>query len=133
MKERWRYWDWQATYYKTKQCLTWRFYIRIIKEWFTPCKKCQDALEELWYKVSLSKIVNNDLDETPIVSQAYHYLCQQCKEAMELLKKHAREIILGNKEYEPALELSRTWLDDDNQQEKVSETEYRAERPYLYL
>lgn len=72
-----------------------KFFLRFVKKWFTPCEQCQQKLYDLIY--------------------------------------NAPNFYLGNKSYEPAIELSRSWeIDDDSwvQLEKREATEADFRRIY---
>lgn len=128
MKRRNKYWFYREEGTKNLitcrilQELTWRFYFRVIKKWFIPCKECQERLDN---------IVKIYMDRSSI-GEAIGRLCAECTDAINNLYVDA-EIILGNKDYEPAVELSRTWLENDDEIHDVTKEEYEENRPYKYL
>jgi len=51
-------------------------------------------------------------------------LCPKC--AKEILSIHINvEVILGNKDYDPPIELSRKWIDDENSIVDITKEEYQ--------
>jgi len=110
-------------YYKKVQCLTWRFYIRIIQDgggWFTPCDKCQERITEIWNEnFSLLKARKQNM----IVKFASESLCKTCQGKIFKKLKEC-PVIIGNVKYEPWAELNRAWVDDDNSMEDVTKEEY---------
>ena len=106
--------------FKIKQEFTWQFYLRIIKTWFIPCNKCQEMIEKQWD-------VGVFLDGTyydKFISWVSVRLCKKCIDGIYELNRRA-EVILGNREYEPPVELSRKWLDDEDSRIRISEEDYR--------
>jgi hypothetical protein len=102
-------------YYLIKEKQVWRFYFRVIKEWFTPCDKCQEKIEKLLNDIHLSD--TNTIRSVPHI--AFTYLCNECQKKAKGLANDA-DIILGNKDYEPPLELSRKWdLSDEKNPETI--------------
>jgi len=85
------------------ECLIWRFYFRSFKKWFVPCDICQKTIDEL-VKVNM---------DSSAIQMALGRLCPACNSAKEVLFFDA-EVILGNKDYEPSIELNRTWLDKND-------------------
>jgi len=109
----------ERQYFKIKQKFTWQFYFRIIKTWFTPCNKCQEMIEKQWD-------VGIFLDGTWYDEFIYWVsvrLCKKCIEDIYELNRRA-EVILGNREYEPPVELSRRWLDDEDSRIQISKEDY---------
>jgi len=110
MKKRWRYdWYWKDAlgkdtkdYFKVKQQLTWRFYFRIIKKWFTPCDKCQTELDEIW---NVGIYVDVEFYRR-FIERVISKVCSECGEKVRE-EVVGSEVILGNKDYEPPIELSR--------------------------
>jgi len=86
-----------------REVLIWRFYFRSFKKWFVPCDKCQKTIDEL-VKVNM---------DSSAIQMALGRLCPACNSAREVLFINA-EVILGNKDYEPSIELNRTWLDKND-------------------
>jgi len=134
MKRRWKYefyYDEELeayAYLKILQELTWRFYFRFIKGskgWFTPCTDCQEKLTKGYLGSPPSK------EQIPYL--LLNRLCGACRVEIENLTNNAEEVIFGNSDYEPLLEVSRTWLDNDDEVHEVTKEEYEKERPYKYL
>jgi len=116
MKERWKYSDYvdeeteKPVYYRLKQRLTWQFYIRIIKKWFTPCDKCQENMDLFW---NCGVVLNTGWYEiTAYINKLIktRTLCINCQKAMQRIMVKS-EVILGNKDYDPPIELQRRWVD----------------------
>jgi len=82
----------------------WRLYLRFSMQWFTPCKQCQEKIQED-FKEELNKAVL-----FAVSGYAYHVshyvLCNKCKKKIIKLLEDA-DIIIGNKQYEPLVEISR--------------------------
>lgn len=116
----------EAYFVKVRQ---YGFYIRIIHNHFIPCDKCQDEFEKVlvegiknWYieegmplKVELDHFINqwrfrfrwigiSQRTDTDVV-----LLCKECSKNLELGIVDAHEWTIGNKDYEPAIELWRKW------------------------
>ena len=132
MKRRYRYSDCSkmevGAYYKILQELTWRFYFRFIKGykgWFTPCTKCQEVLDE--------EYLNCPTFEKEIPYLLFNKICKFCRVDMYNSIDNAEEVIFGNSNYEPLLEVSRLWLDNDDEVHEVTKEEYEKERSYKYL
>ena len=118
-------------YYKILQELTWRFYFRFMKAhngWFTPCNKCQEYIDEKYEENPFREIFKNVNWEV-----FRFYLCKECVKEADTKVSKAEEVIFGNSDYEPLVELSRTWLDNDDEIHDVTKEEYEKERPYKYL
>jgi len=126
MKERWLYSDYEdcetqkPVYYRKKQLLTWQFYLRFIKEWFTPCSKCQEKLEKEWFGNDENDIIKNwqawilfakQILEEDYIVVAFRCICDRCIMRIKKKFKNSKIIIIGNKEYEPPFELQRHWVD----------------------
>lgn len=111
MKERWLYSDYidceteKPVYYKKKQRLTWQFYLRIVKKWFTPCDKCQENFDNYWKPNILFAKTREVIKDI-----LRKWTCSQCYDKIRKLIKDG-EVILGNKDYEPPVELQRRWID----------------------
>jgi len=54
----------------------------------------------------------------------YADLCRECKKYIACKAAEAPEVIIGNKDYEPMVELSRKWLDDDDSRIRISKEDY---------
>ena len=107
--------------YEFKQVLTWQFYIRAVKRWFTPCNDCQKSIEVKYEAEIMGGLIPAYNFQNEIFG---HFLCKSCKEKMkkEMLKDN--EVIFGNIDYEPFLELSRKWIDDDDYFKEISDAEW---------
>lgn len=130
MKERWKLVEdriWKPkdpTYYLIKEAQIWRFYFRVIKEHFTPCNKCQEKIEKLLNDIEFSD--SETVRSAPYI--ALKNLCNQCEKEIAKVGDNA-DIILGNKDYEPPLELSRKWdLSDECNPETIDLTEAEYKR-----
>lgn len=129
MKERWEYSKlntqindnkWKMIYYKTKQRMIWKFYIRIIQDgygWFIPCDKCQTRLTDMWNRGFY--LMDEDYE---IVGFMFRSLCKKCMQEVQT-KLRDCPILIGNKDYEPWVELSRRWTDDNDVE--ISFAEYK--------
>ena len=110
-------------YYKIKQYLTWRFYIRIIQDkgWFTPCDQCQKKITKVWNEEFFLLIKRGQIDG--LVGWCFRRLCTKC---MVVIRKKLRDcpVIVGNVKYKPWIELNRAWIEDDNSIENVTKEEY---------
>lgn len=140
MKERWKVGkfpdetrDGAFTYYRIKQELTWRFFFRMIKTWFVPCNECQLKIEKLWTdEVSVDRTVLFDVYyRERFLRKVMSSLCIKDLTGIVEHCKNTNEIIIGNKDYEPPVELSRTWLDDDNSIVDTTKEEYDRGRGNL--
>lgn len=113
----------RTVYYKRKQELTWRFYIRIIQDgqgWFTPCDKCQAMITNKWNHQYRYCLTNKD---DAIVGFCLRNLCKKCR--MDIHKKLKDcPVIIGNAKYEPWVELNRAWVDDEDSYEDTTKAEY---------
>lgn len=123
MFERWTYSrdyryanNYGVTYYKQNERLTWSFYLRIIKTWFTPCEKCQNVIDALWNN---GYFLNAEW-YNKFIYRATQRMCEECGKKVENINKTA-EVILGNDDYEPPIELSRKWLKIGNKIEITSD------------
>ena len=139
MKKRYRYIDGtkfeDGTYFRILQELTWRFYFRFIKGskgWFTPCTKCQNSLDKMYSMNALFVKTIFDFSSKSIFI-AEELLCEKCTKSIFTMVREAEEVIFGNSDYEPLVEVSRLWLDNDNEVHDVTKEEYEKERPYKYL
>lgn len=132
MKEKWKYDSFfdkekrKTVYYKIQQTLTWQFYLRFAKLWFTPCNKCQEEIGTLWkrkQKLPVYKTTPLDLAFYDFVKVALSYLCEKCNR--ELHKRlETAELIFANKDYEPVVELQRSWLNDNDSFVEISKREF---------
>lgn len=126
MKEIWKYEDFRkygSGFAKVKQVLTWRFYIRPLHEWFTPCEKCQKFLDERLKVNAMIFIL-----ETKAEDAYFNFLCMKCKDTVKAKIKDDATLIIGNRDYEPRLELSRQWIDIDETMVDITEEEYKKMR-----
>jgi len=83
----------------------WYLYLRFSQQWFTPCKQCQENIEEdfkdglnkqgLWSIATFAEHVS------------YYVLCDDCKKDIVKFLENATTIIIGNDQYEPLMEISR--------------------------
>jgi hypothetical protein len=107
-------------YILVKERQIWRFYLRVLKKWFTPCAKCQEMIDVMWNSLGLSwdaKTIQN------FPENVAKELCPDClKEPREMLEYS--EVILGNKDYDPPIELSRKWEPDGIDPEVVTIPSY---------
>jgi len=143
MKKRYRYIDGtkfeDGAYFKILQKLTWRFYFRFIKGskgWFTPCTKCQEMLDILYKenRLDFNNVIKSMLhNKESIEPFIYGVICEECDTKITKMIVEAEEIIFGNKDYEPLVEVSRLWLDNDDEVDEVTKEEYEKERSYKYL
>jgi hypothetical protein len=109
------------TYYLIKEKQVWRFYFRVMKQWFTPCDKCQEKIDKLFGHLGLAWDANILVRFPEYASKE---LCSKCLSEPEKLLGNAETIILGNKDYEPPIELSRKWdLTSDGNPEIINLTE----------
>jgi len=141
MKKRWKYQSLKhmGGYYKILQELTWRFYFRFIKGskgWFTSCIKCQETLDRFYKENTL--LLNDILisiihDRKNIAPYHQKIICKKCDEAIVKMMEEAEEVIFGNTDYEPLVEVSRLWLDNDDEVHDVTKKEYEENRPYKYI
>jgi len=106
-------------YVKTKQYLTWQFYFRVIKKWFTPCKKCQSMLNKMW---NVGVCIDAEFYER-FIERCSVRICSECLKAV-VEEMSGSEVILGNQKYDPPIELSRKWIDDEDSTEEVSKAEH---------
>jgi hypothetical protein len=107
-------------FYKIREHLVWRVFIRPALKHIYPCPKCQEILNEAYEKEPLDFILH-----TPLEILQY-YKCEVLEEIRELLRNST--LILGNKDYEPPIELSRSWEDIDGTFVELTENEYRAQK-----
>lgn len=127
MKERWKLVQdsgtqvVDGTYYAILERHVWRFYFRVIKKHFTPCQKCQEVIDEKWnIGIFLSGEWYNNFVKT-----ASNLLCGKCNKEIHEINKYA-EVIIGNKDYEPPVELQRKWdLSDERKPESIDLTQSR--------
>lgn len=105
-------------YCKVPQVLIWRFFLRIVGQWFTPCSNCQDTIDEVWrvHGPALSFDVKDVLNSR---------ICGKCKKQIQEFMLNADRIIVGNKDYEPLVELQRSWVDLDDHIVDVSASEFK--------
>jgi hypothetical protein len=87
-----------------KEILTWTFYFRMIKTSFTPCERCQKIIDGQW---NIGIFFDKKWYER-FIERVSLKLCKECNEKINELNKSA-EVILGNKDYEPPIELQRKW------------------------
>jgi len=124
-----------GAYYKILQELTWRFYFRFIKGykgWFTPCTNCQEIIDRFYSEHPYGmNALCSDVNRNYILGKSI--LCEECMTEINIMVKNAEEVIFGNSDYEPLIETSRTWLDNDDEVHDVTKEEYEKERPYKYL
>ena len=138
MKERWRYWKIEVPpeaggdeflYHRTKQRLVWRFFFRVIKKWFTPCDKCQDKINARW---DTGVYIDVEFYREFIKNTAMK-ICSECAKKIQKMVSES-EVILGNNDYEPPIELSRSWIDiEENNEpiiEAVSKEEFYSNHPF---
>jgi hypothetical protein len=98
-----------------------------MKEWFTPCDRCQEKIEKLWGHLGLA-FDGNIIRNFPELSS--RELCSKCLSEPERMLSDAN-IILGNKDYDPPIELSRRWdISDERNPETINLTE--AESAEIY-
>ena len=116
--------DGEFSYYKKKQRFIWSFYLRVIMEHFIPCDKCQAKIEKLW---NIGYVTSDDWHNDKFIQRVVLMLCKQCNKKIYELNENA-EVIVGNKDYTPPVELSRKWTDDDNSIEEVTEKEYNEHK-----
>jgi hypothetical protein len=112
----------EKQFFKLKRALTWQFYTRIAKRWFIPCTKCQETIEKE-YSSYMRNGFFGDTTQLPMMIFATR-LCKECKKEMIENAVDADEVIMGNKDYEPTLELSRRWLDDEDSRTRISKEDY---------
>lgn len=123
MSEKWKYEDLRkcdSGFIKVKQTLVWRFFIRPLHEWFTPCEKCQRVLNNLLKNNALNFI----MDAQPFDLYRNNN-CTLCRKKIEEMINDDVTLIIGNNDYEPRLELSRQWVDIDGTEEEITEEQYR--------
>jgi len=130
------------------------FWLRFAGEHFTPCRKCQEKLHTDIFKasrlsfgetelrpISLRKTENGIwrfklfFAENYRVNVGYEPInfvpCIACQKILTKLIEDAEQLIFGNKEYEPQLELNRKFeIDDDSWKtvEKRPSTEEERKR-----
>jgi len=135
MKTRWKYGNYEdpespeknpkICYYKVEETLTWRFFIRIIQDgngWFTPCKKCQEMITQIWNR----GFYLMDEDEK-IVSFCFRSMCKKCINITQKLLKE-NPLLIGNAKYRPFVELNRAWVEDDDTMTDSNKKEYNEHR-----
>lgn len=123
--------------YEFRQLLIWQFYIRTLKSWFIPCGKCQNVIDKEYTScVQIGDL--GDLNRLPTI--IFPSFCKECKEIIRKKLVKANEVIIGNKDYEPVLELSRRWETDDGlplqalgysvypHTKEISEAEYQSRK-----
>jgi len=123
----------EMQYFRIKQELIWQFYIRPIKLWFQPCDKCQGIIDKEYESMILGGFMG-DMIRFPLMVFSTR-LCRTCKKYIWKRAFESFEVILGNKEYEPPMELSRKWLDDEDSRIRISEEDYKQRNeqaePYI--
>ena len=132
VKERmhYKFYHHDATYYKVKQQLLWEFYIRFLKEHFTPCGNCQNKINsefERLFKPARNKDIDIKDSGTRFVELRWYHLCKRCKRQINE-KFGIAEVIFGNKDYEPLLELQRKWTTLDDTYARISDKEYQSQK-----
>lgn len=119
MKERWSYSDYvdceteKPVYYRKKQRLTWQFFLRFAKKWFTPCNECQEMLDKAYHKYAWRAMIPKPIGALAIpdmVDCGLRGLCEPCRKKLFRTIKDV-DLIFGNKDYEPLVELQRRWVD----------------------
>lgn len=106
-------------YYREKQRLSWQFFIRVSMMWMTPCVNCQARFDGL-----LHTETRRFFEENPQLPQKmFNYLCGLCKGRAYKIVKNGT-LILGNKEYVPALEFARKWITIKETMTKVTKEDY---------
>jgi hypothetical protein len=123
MKEKWKYDDYRkygSGFVRVKQRLMWRFFIRPLHEWFTPCEKCQETIDELLRVDTLNFI----MDAQPFDLYRNH-ICEKCKKQVNEMIHDDATLIIGNADYEPRLELNRQWIDIDETTMEITEEQYK--------
>lgn len=95
------------TYLKLEKELTWTLYLRFATRHFVPCEKCQVAIHKEVESAVYGMSFQNGYQLVEIIVS--NVLCKQCRENIAKKIMHSDRIILGNKEYEPLIELQREW------------------------
>lgn len=118
MKERWKYSDYEEedgtpVYYKRKQRMTWQFYLRFASTWFEPCKDCQKIIDKGWDEFGWRAMIPQEIGHLAIPNMVGHALLGLCKQCRRNLFKKIENtnLIFGNKDYNPLIELQRRWID----------------------
>jgi hypothetical protein len=109
------------TYFAVKQRLVWRFYLRFFKTDLRPCGNCQRKIQDEFIRIF--KGSGPIEDGNFFVSMRWQSLCVACKREFEGMLKD-REVILGNKDYTPLLELTRNWVNVEETYKELTRDEY---------
>lgn len=128
------------------QKLQYGFYMRIIHDHFIPCEKCQEKLE----KILVGKIRQWNIEDKPLRVELDYFgpkwrfrfpwirtgqeikdvnvviLCKECSKVLEEGIVNADEWTIGNKDYEPAIELWRRWDIDDIRTQRLDKILVKA-------
>jgi len=108
-------------FYVVKQRLVWKFYMRFFKTDLKPCGNCQRKIQDEFIRIFKREVPIEDANF--FVSSRWQGLCKRCKTEFEEMLKN-QEVILGNKDYTPLLELTRVWLNVDETYKEITKEEY---------
>ena len=122
MERRTVYFKEDSSHFKIDRKLVWRLYLRFATRQFVPCEKCQVAIEKEVQIAVNSMSFQNGYQLVEIIIN--NVLCKQCRENMAKKIMHSDRIILGNKEYEPLIELQREWEDISDSRVEISYKDY---------
>jgi hypothetical protein len=110
----------KTVYYVVKQALVWRFYVRLMKTDLRPCGNYQNKIQsEFMRRFGFKEMPSGN----SFVEGMWYNLCKRCRRDFEEMLGD-REVILGNTEYEPLIELQRLWIDLEDTWKELSKEEY---------
>jgi len=124
------------------------FFMRIFHDHFIPCDECQEKFEKIlvgkikdWYIYDLPLKVELDyfgpqwrfkfpwIGTTKSVNDVnVVLLCKKCGKVLEDGMVNADKWTIGNKDYEPAIELWRKWKVDDKRTQQLEKLMERARK-----
>lgn len=111
---------------------TYSFFIRILHSHYVPCPKCQPEIKTImvegklrWHPEHMQLALYQEIDNgkrhfsfgfgfVPKGVDIFEWEpCSDCQKVIADLFDNSSEFIIGNKDYEPPIELSRKFVTDD--------------------
>lgn len=145
----------KVRYFSGKECskdaqyyidvLRYGFFLRFIHDHFMPCDKCQDELEKIlvgkiqdWcidepLRVELDYYINVWRFTFPWICREVVLLCKKCSKVLEDGIKDADIWTIGNKDYEPTIELWRKWDTSDKLTARLIKIEKKAKKAGIHM